>query len=266
MRIKRSDFDAFVQAGHSGPAQGPAVNVWEGEVPPPEKGHVLPRSYLAYAVYPGTRRDGRVRPPVRSLLSFAGVHPYDHLNIVSFEAMFIGYADAAERFEATAGDRDPIKIFNALFEALNWAVALDERIGCHWVPDGKPLGVKWTEWLGHGAVIMGGVRFARNRVHHQWSDAIVPSGGTTEEFVTWAWRPTDDLPKGRNQSGEGTYREHLEGRPVKVCLDVLGGAFLTLQFMLEPHTIPHADWHDWPVVYDEEAEGYYPFTPALDAP
>lgn len=194
------------------------------------------------------------------------MHPYDPLNIVTFEAMFIGYADAAERFETATGDGDPIKTYNALFEALNWAVAMDERIGHHWVPDGKPLGVKWSERLGHGAVIISGVRFARNRVHHQWSDAIVPSGGTREEFATWAWRAADDLPKGRNQTGEDTYREHLEWRPVKVCLGVLGGAFLALQFMLEPHTIPRADWHDWPVVYDEEADGYYPFPPALDAP
>jgi hypothetical protein len=55
----------------------------------------------------------------------------------------------------------------ALFETLNWAVALDERVGTHWLPDGKPLGWKWRQRLGHGAEIMGGVRFARNSVHHQ---------------------------------------------------------------------------------------------------
>jgi len=36
VRIKRSDFDAMVEASYSGPAPAPAVNVWEGEVPPPE--------------------------------------------------------------------------------------------------------------------------------------------------------------------------------------------------------------------------------------
>jgi len=34
--------------------------------------------------------------------------------------------------------------------------------------------------------------------------------------------------------------------------------------MLEPHTIPNADWSDLPLVYDEEAEGYFPFPPVMD--
>jgi hypothetical protein len=40
--------------------------------------------------------------------------------------------------------------------------------------------------------------------------------------------------------------------------------FLTLQHMLEPHTIPRADWSDWPVAYEEEADGYHTFPPAMD--
>ena len=36
VRIKRSDFDAIVEASYSGPAQPPAISVWEGEVPRPE--------------------------------------------------------------------------------------------------------------------------------------------------------------------------------------------------------------------------------------
>jgi hypothetical protein len=39
--------------------------------------------------------------------------------------------------------------------------------------------------------------------------------------------------------------------------------FLTLQHMLEPHTI-RADWSDQPIAYDDEADGYYPFPPAMD--
>jgi hypothetical protein len=38
----------------------------------------------------------------------------------------------------------------------------------HWKPDGQLLGWKWRERVGHGAEIMGGVRFVRNSVHHQW--------------------------------------------------------------------------------------------------
>lgn len=70
-------------------------------------------------------------------------------------------------------------------------------------------------------------------------------------------RPLDSV-------GAVIYHERLQGRNVKVTLDVLGGVFLTLQHMLEPHTIPRADWSDLPLVYHEEAAGYYPFPPAMD--
>jgi len=155
-------------------------------------------------------------------------------NIVTYESMLIGFTDAVSRFEDPAAMDDPVISYNALFEAIAWAVALDGRIGQHWVPDGKPLREGWRESLGHGATVMAGVRFARNRVHHQWSDAIAatPSAGA----ITWTWRPADELPVGRNPTGEDVYREHLECRPIIGCLTVLNGAFYTLQFLLEPHT------------------------------
>jgi hypothetical protein len=43
----------------------------------------------------------------------------------------------------------------------------------HWKPDGQLLGWKWRERVGHGAEIMGGVRFVRNSVHHQWQTRSV---------------------------------------------------------------------------------------------
>jgi hypothetical protein len=98
-------------------------------------------------------------------------------NIVTFKWMLDGYTDAAARFDAAEKTHDPQGTYMALFETLNWAVALDERAGTHWLPDGKPLGWKWRQRLGHGAEIMGGVRFARNSVHHQWSDALQLAGG-----------------------------------------------------------------------------------------
>jgi hypothetical protein len=37
VRIKRSDFDAVVEAGYRGPpAAPPPAGIWEGDVPPPE--------------------------------------------------------------------------------------------------------------------------------------------------------------------------------------------------------------------------------------
>jgi excisionase family DNA binding protein len=37
VRIKRSDFDAIVDPGYSGPGAGkPGPGIWESEIPPPE--------------------------------------------------------------------------------------------------------------------------------------------------------------------------------------------------------------------------------------
>lgn len=148
--------------------------------------------------------------------------------------MVAGFTDAVYRFECAPATDDGMLAYNALFEALAWAVALDERVGHHWVPDGKPLGEGWRARLGYGATVMAGVRFARNRVHHQWSDAM--TARRAAERIRWVWRPADELPPGRNRRGEDVYREHLEGCAVIACLNVLNGAFYTLQFLLEPHT------------------------------
>ena len=58
----------------------------------------------------------------------------------------------------------------------------------------------------------------------------------------WVWRPADQLPprppgKKPHLESEKFYREEMEGRPLRLYLDVLGGVFLTLQHLLEPYTI-----------------------------
>jgi hypothetical protein len=183
------------------------------------------------------------------------VKPYDQngLVIVTFEAMFNGYADALSRFDAAAESDDPGKAFVPLFEALNWAVALDQRTAAHFVPDGKPAGYSWPTRIGYGALVMPGVRFVRNSVHHQWSDALELRGGA---FPEWVWRTAEDLPaldiklnaKNRRiyEENKQIYREHMEGRKARTALDALGGAFLFLKDLLEPFTIPRA------------AQGYVP--------
>lgn len=166
-------------------------------------------------------------------------------NIVTYESMLIGYTAAVARFETAVKDRNPITALVGVFESLNWAVALDERIGKHWVPCGESLGREWRGRLSRGAEIMDGVRFARNRVHHQWSDAMVAEDGSRGEFVDWVWRSATELPKFRpDVNGEAVYRDHMQGRPVKLCLDVLDGVFLTLQFLLEPHRARTARQYD----------------------
>ena len=57
------------------------------------------------------------------------VKPYE--NLVTFEAMLIGYTEAIDRFDAAASQNNPVGTYTALFEALNWAVALDDRTKPH---------------------------------------------------------------------------------------------------------------------------------------
>src|ERR1700735_1891342 len=99
-----------------------------------------------------------------------------------------GYARAYERFEIAEGNNDPVAAFFALFEAWNWAHAVDDIIARAWSPRGKVLGYDWRTdpaISGAGEVlanIMSGLRYVRNRVHHQWADALITdrvSGGLT---------------------------------------------------------------------------------------
>ena len=135
--------------------------------------------------------------------------PYDE-NIVTFEAMFVGYTEALNRLEAASSGRSPAATYVPLFEALNWAHALDERVATHWVPNGKTVGFGWRDRIPN-AEIMAGVRFARNSLHHDWSEAVVLRDGgvsfplsfplsltsgleDSSRAWEWLWRNADELP------------------------------------------------------------------------
>lgn len=182
------------------------------------------------------------------------VKPYAE-NIQTFAAMFDGYEAALERLETAAKGKDPTPAFIALFEALNWAVALDDRAGEHWTPDGgEPLGFGWRDRLGN-AEIMRPVRFARNNVHHQWSDALFLDERSSTfplkfpvVFFEWRWHALSQLParpappsekaRERRVAEEATYRRLLEGRPARITLRELGKTFYFLRQLLEPATLP----------------------------
>jgi hypothetical protein len=179
--------------------------------------------------------------------------PYDD-NIQTFAAMFDGYDQALTRLEAAVRGTEPAPAFIALFEALNWAVALDDRAGEHWAPEGKTLGFGWRDRV-QDAYRMRAIRFVRNSVHHQWSDALrLHQGGISlpaslpARFFTWRWRALSELPgrpakksakeKARQGEEEAEYREKLEGRDTDKTLKELGQAFYMLRVLLEPGSIP----------------------------
>lgn len=167
-------------------------------------------------------------------------------NIQTFTAMFEGYWHAAGRFHEAAKTRDPTATFIPLFEALNWAVSLDERAAKHWTPAGEPLGWAWREKV-HGAEILRGVRFVRNSVHHDWSDALEldDQNGSTFPmtfpvvFFEWRWRAADELPERdrKDTGGDAIYRERLEGQPARLTLEALGEVFWFLRQVLEPSSL-----------------------------
>ncbi len=173
--------------------------------------------------------------------------PYSE-NIQTFGAMFEGYASATSRFHEAAKTRDATAAFVPLFEALNWAVALDDRAAKHWTPHGEPLGLGWRESV-QDAEIMEGVRFVRNSVHHQWSDALVlDERGMTfpmtfpAVFFEWRWCSARDLPepepgRRRDEAGEEVYRQLLEGQPARLTLETLARAFYFLRQVLEPSSL-----------------------------
>jgi diadenosine tetraphosphatase ApaH/serine/threonine PP2A family protein phosphatase len=132
------------------------------------------------------------------------------------------------RVADSAFDQGPALI--PLFEVLNWTVTIDERLRED--RDDRD----WWQGIPDGELVRG-VRFARNRVHHQWANAlgaavpdrrpalrlplrpraILPQGVGVFERAHWRWR--DTLPPGNpDPDGERLYREHLARQLVSETL------------------------------------------------
>lgn len=110
----------------------------------------------------------------------------------------------------------PSGVYIALFEALNWAVSLDDRLANDW-PDN--VGRAWQGEVENGGAIRG-LRYARNCVHHDWALAVPwPSQpvdrGSVAERLDWV----EVLSSGRpDPVGADAYRQHLGGESVIVSL------------------------------------------------
>jgi hypothetical protein len=139
-----------------------------------------------------------------------------------WEWLVEGYSGALDRFRATADERDrPEKRFIPLFEALNWVAAIMAFPGAPSLYDDS---------------VVRALRFARNRVHHSFADALEPRdvpfapglvvsarGGSRivapPTVLDWFWKSPEELPAGREDAkGEKAYREHLAGEPVEHAL------------------------------------------------
>jgi hypothetical protein len=124
------------------------------------------------------------------------------------------------RSAATDQGKSPRETFRPLFEALNWTVSIDAFLREEGEPDDD---------LRHG------LRFARNRVHHQWADALeqrkmyVESSTAliqlTGYSVEWFWKPLHRLPSPPpnrpDRLGSEAYDALLAGREARYALDQL---------------------------------------------
>lgn len=148
---------------------------------------------------------------------------------VKFETLLNGYIKSHKRFELARRTHDPQDTFQSLFEALNWAVVLDDHIVHHWRPEGELLKYQWRERLeDEQRATIKGIRFARNRVHHQWADALqLNTGGFQFPIVfpmvshEWSWVSADEIPPGKNDRenhGINEYRAVLQGRLARLSL------------------------------------------------
>jgi hypothetical protein len=116
-----------------------------------------------------------------------------------------GFEQACGRFYAAMNGTDRDATFIPLFDALNWAVSIDDRFQSIWKEASPRSSEWWSDGFAHGDTVKG-VRFARNRVHHQWADALWLSLGTRPPRQApgeWRWRP--DLSHGRSRRFETEY-------------------------------------------------------------
>ena len=100
--------------------------------------------------------------------------------------------------------------------------------------------------------LMSGLRYARNRVHHQWADALVSRavrGGLTfpvsfpasfGTVVRWVWRDLNELPTApdvpRDAPGREAYGTALAGHKVSEAMDAMSQAFAFIGSLLDPPT------------------------------
>lgn len=141
--------------------------------------------------------------------------------------MIEGYLRALGRFRDAVGLRgEPIETFLPLFEALNWAASVIEYLR-------DADSARRTRE-------MKGVRYVRNRVHHDWALALVARdfpgpptvtvGGRGREgglIFDWFWKPLDNLPRAerRDDEGKSAYVELLAAKQARAALEAIERAF-----------------------------------------
>jgi hypothetical protein len=162
--------------------------------------------------------------------------------------LFEGYAVALDRFQSAMRDPEPDPGFRALFESLNWAVAIEDFIREVWVPNGKPLDWGWRAFAGGEELpeLLNATRYARNLVYHHWADVLRRDEGFRAPIRSplvshsWVWRNADELPDHpdahRKQviMNREAYSRRLAGDRADNTLLALGDAFAHVGTFVDP--------------------------------
>ncbi len=142
--------------------------------------------------------------------------------VLALADLINGFEQAYTRWDLARVQTDPIVAFHALFESLAWTYTVDDFL---YERDGAFAQLPELR----------GLRFARNRVHHQWADALWldPKGATFPlefpiAFFEWRWRDTRDLPTGRASPDEFVYKQQLARTPARHSLNAVLHFFRTL--------------------------------------
>jgi hypothetical protein len=143
--------------------------------------------------------------------------------------LFRGFSGAHDRFMMHGRiAAEPVDAYLPIFEALSWAVALDERLATEFATGSLDRDWSWREQLSGGEVVAA-FRFARNRAHHGWADVLHVTAGAVlptplpSGLFEWRWRQS--LPPGGDRRGEEEYAALLADQPARLTLESLRRVF-----------------------------------------
>jgi hypothetical protein len=159
-----------------------------------------------------------------------------------------GFQGARARFSEGVRQQEADPGFCALFETLNWAVAIDDLVREIWVPAGTKLDWGWRKVAGGDELneLLNGTRYARNLVHHHWADALRLDEGFRSPIrsplvnFSWVWRNARELPEPPHAPtpsvvrNRAAYERSLAGLRAEDTLLALEAAFSFVGNLLDP--------------------------------
>jgi hypothetical protein len=133
---------------------------------------------------------------------------------------------------------DRAETFPPLFEALSWAVSIDDRFQSLWAAARTNQARWWSDGFAHGDTARGHplrpqphTSSVGGRAMAQPLGILVPVAFPLG-FIEWRWRP--ELPPGRGEEFKAEYEQHIAASPARVTLGDLSACFADALPVLAP--------------------------------